>query len=93
MWSGENTGVEDGASTGSEVEVQPSIYVLQACVKSEGGAEEKKVASQTPVRRHAKTRTQELGFSHIRLHKEAVVIRLLEINRELSVLPLLPLIG
>lgn len=67
--------------------------MLQACAKTERDATEKKVASQTEVRIHAKTRTQELGFSHIRLHKEAVVIRLLEINRELSVLPLLPLIG
>lgn len=66
---------------------------LEHVQKLRAYAKEKKVASHTQVRIHAKTRTQELGFSHIRLHKEAVVIRLLEINRELSVLPLLPLIG
>lgn len=81
-----------------QLRVFPSVYKkpehsIQACAKTEGDAKEKKVASHTQVRIHAKTTTQELGFSHIRLHKEAVVIRLLEINRELSVLPLLPLIG
>lgn len=73
--------------------------VPEPCAKTEEGvgglgAKEKSSFAHPSVET-CKNKTQELGFSHIRLHKKAVVIRLLEINRELSVLlpPPPPLIG